>query len=303
MKRNHLSNPFKIKGNWYKGNLHTHTTNSDGDLSPEEAVAWYKDRSYDFLAITDHGKITKVEKKFPDFLLIEGVEIGAEKAELGQGYHIVCLNISDLPELKEVPSVQEVIDIVRERGGKLIIGHPYWSALTFSDIISLSNEILGIEIFNSTCDLAIGKGFSTVHWDDLLIRGKKVYGFAVDDSHNFTAAPFDAGAGWIMVKAKHLTKENILEALEEGDFYSSCGPIIKDISIDGNGKIKVSCTPVVRINFICDRTSGKVFRAEKGSSLTKAEVTLGEVKYVRVECIDKEGMAAWSNPFFLKKWA
>lgn len=49
-----ISNPYAVSGKWYKGNLHTHTTRSDGTLSPEEIVKWYEDNGYSFLAITDH---------------------------------------------------------------------------------------------------------------------------------------------------------------------------------------------------------------------------------------------------------
>ena len=38
------TSPFSLPGHWYKGNLHTHTTQSDGDATPEQAVAWYGDR-------------------------------------------------------------------------------------------------------------------------------------------------------------------------------------------------------------------------------------------------------------------
>ncbi len=34
--------PFEAAGYWFKGNLHTHTTQSDGEISPEEAIAWYR---------------------------------------------------------------------------------------------------------------------------------------------------------------------------------------------------------------------------------------------------------------------
>ena len=34
---------------WYKGNLHTHTTVTDGKKTPEEVIALYRDKSYDFL--------------------------------------------------------------------------------------------------------------------------------------------------------------------------------------------------------------------------------------------------------------
>ncbi|NOZ20346.1 MAG: PHP domain-containing protein, partial [Planctomycetes bacterium] len=37
-----LENPFGTEGKWYKGNLHTHTTGSDGEKSPAEIVAHYR---------------------------------------------------------------------------------------------------------------------------------------------------------------------------------------------------------------------------------------------------------------------
>ena len=46
-----------IDGNgerWYKGNLHTHTTDSDGLKSPDDVKRLYKSLGYDFLALTDH---------------------------------------------------------------------------------------------------------------------------------------------------------------------------------------------------------------------------------------------------------
>ena len=43
---------------WYKGNLHTHTTESDGDAHPEDIVEWYKQHEYDFLVLSDHNHRT-----------------------------------------------------------------------------------------------------------------------------------------------------------------------------------------------------------------------------------------------------
>ena len=47
---------FKQDGNWYKGNLHMHTTLSDGKIIPEEACDIYWEKGYDFIAMTDHRK-------------------------------------------------------------------------------------------------------------------------------------------------------------------------------------------------------------------------------------------------------
>ena len=43
---------------WFKGNLHAHSINSDGDSPPYELAAWYKRNGYHFLAITDHNTFT-----------------------------------------------------------------------------------------------------------------------------------------------------------------------------------------------------------------------------------------------------
>ena len=43
---------------WYKGNIHTHTTESDGDADPEKVVGWYRRHGYDFLVLSDHNHLT-----------------------------------------------------------------------------------------------------------------------------------------------------------------------------------------------------------------------------------------------------
>ncbi len=44
---------------WYKGNLHTHSYWSDGDEFPEMIMQWYKDRDYQFVALSDHNIIAE----------------------------------------------------------------------------------------------------------------------------------------------------------------------------------------------------------------------------------------------------
>ena len=41
-------------GNWYKANLHCHSTISDGQYTPEEVRKLYEDRGYSIVAMTDH---------------------------------------------------------------------------------------------------------------------------------------------------------------------------------------------------------------------------------------------------------
>ena len=50
-----------VKAKWYKGNIHTHTTESDGDESPEHVAQWFDDHDYDFLVLSDHNVRTVIE--------------------------------------------------------------------------------------------------------------------------------------------------------------------------------------------------------------------------------------------------
>ncbi|MDA1006402.1 MAG: hypothetical protein O3A87_07960 [Verrucomicrobia bacterium] len=52
-------------GTWYKGNTHTHSLWSDGNDFPEMIVGWYKERGYDFLALSDHNVLSRGERWMP----------------------------------------------------------------------------------------------------------------------------------------------------------------------------------------------------------------------------------------------
>ena len=70
---------FSERGNWYKGNLHSHTTNSDGHLTPAESVRMFREHGYSFLAFTDHDRYSDYRTDFDggDFIIIPGYEASA----------------------------------------------------------------------------------------------------------------------------------------------------------------------------------------------------------------------------------
>jgi len=297
-----MFNPFEVEGNWYKGNIHTHTTNSDGEFSPEKVIEGYKKKNYDFLAITDHNKVTDVEEySREDFLLVPGIEIDVGKNSVGNTYHLVGINVKEgfeaSPEFRAKLGAQEGIDFLKEKGGEAILAHPYWSGSTMEDLFPLKGQ-LGIEVYNSTCLKGIGKGLSSVYWDALLAKGRLNWGFAVDDAHFHYA---DGYRGWIIVKAPALDKESIISSIKKGLFYSSTGPRIKEINFDGKRVCILTSSPVKVINFICDNARGRSIWKENGKEFLEAEYELkGKEKYLRVECIDKNGETAWTNPLFFR---
>ena len=61
--------------NWYRANMHCHTTVSDGYYSPEDIKKAYKDMGYSIVAYTDHEIIrTHNELTDDEFLAITSSE-------------------------------------------------------------------------------------------------------------------------------------------------------------------------------------------------------------------------------------
>lgn len=284
-------NPFKKKGIWLKGNTHTHTRGSDGLMTVSEVARAYKRHGYDFVFLTDHWHRTLPSERLPKVPLL----IPAEEIDFGMGtdmYHVVCLGLRHEWKRKIFRSWNELRRKARREKVLLILAHPYWSG-TRSEQVLAARLFPGVEVYNAVCDVLNAKGYGGSYWDDLLDAGQPVAGFAADDMHG----PGQEAHGWIMVKAKARAPGPILNAIRRGCFYATQGPEIKNITVHGR-QIEVTCSPVRRINFVANRWQGKVFKAV-GRSLTKAVwPAVNEISYVRVECVDRQGCTAWSNPVF-----
>ncbi|MEE8355243.1 MAG: CehA/McbA family metallohydrolase [Candidatus Bathyarchaeia archaeon] len=299
------NNPFEVEGDWFKGNIHAHTLDSDGSYAPSDVVRFYRESGYDFLSITDHGILTDTSSfTSPRFLAIPGEELCVGHSVNGRFTHIVALNIrEELPvaDFNREMSPQEAIDLISDLGGSAIVAHPYWSDLNVNDLAVLEGA-LGIEVYNSTCEYDVGRGHSSVHWDDLLVMGKRLFGFAVDDTHGRTREylPKDYCKAWISVKASALTAEEVMKSINRGLFYSSTGPSIKDIRVEGDA-IFVKSSAARSIAFISNTALGMMYTAEEGSLEDASYELTGREIYVRVEITDKLGRKAWSNPIYVEK--
>ena len=108
-------NPFSLPGRWYKGNLHTHTTNSDGGNTPEEMLDTYRTAGYDFFATTDHGHVTEMTEIPEGFLWIRGVELDGDLSEVGECFHIVGLGLAQPAEAPKGATVEEASRGLRSR--------------------------------------------------------------------------------------------------------------------------------------------------------------------------------------------
>ncbi len=296
---------FEKKGTFLKGNLHCHTTLSDGLASPEAIAIHYRNAGYDFLAITDHQRYYKPENTDMDGLLIIPA-MEADRFVDGKGMpvvHIVSLGRETDNGFAHNQSVtyerggtqeacQDIIDDVLSANNIPILCHPVWSGNTVEAVKSLQGYQM-IEVWNSGSALLWGVDTNTYHWDVLLHEGRQVYAVASDDAHSLQ----EAGYGFVRVKAEK-NIPSILSALQKGEFYASCGPEIYDFYIE-DGQVCISCSPVSQImlrNFSCPH------RLIRGENLTGGQFKLRDLctDYIRAEIVDAQGRRAWTNPIFLK---
>ncbi|MCX8171976.1 MAG: hypothetical protein N3E47_08510, partial [Candidatus Bathyarchaeota archaeon] len=239
---------------WVKGNLHSHTNNSDGALPPNKVIEYYYKNGFDFLALTDHDKVTHINSN--DLILFPGVEIDVKNSFLGGSYHVVGIDVDDEKYILKLrdDSIQSLLDYINGIG-LAIIAHPYWSNLTVNDLLNIRNYV-GIEIYNTGCDVEVAKGYSTCHWDSVLVKNTEIYGFAVDDAHWYNG--LDAPGGWILVKVKDKSRDEIITAIKRGEFYSSMGPLINEFKVKDNN-VYASFTPVNRVDIVSENGSGFSF--------------------------------------------
>jgi hypothetical protein len=297
--------PFDKPGRFWRGNLHTHSTLSDGYRTPEEVGALYRAMGYDFLALTDHflesfdWPIADTRPLRGDgFTTLIGAELHAPETESGSLWHILAVGLPlDFARPAESETAPMLARRALDAGAFVAIAHPGFYALTVNDALTLG-DVDAVEVFNAT---SIDHNDRPDGWyllDILAGMGKRFSACATDDAH-FHPYRADCGLGWVMVKATHNEPEALLEALKAGDYYASTGPQLHDVRIESGDRLFVRCSPAARI-FV----TGTGYRAQEahGHGITEAEFRLNALRspYFRVTVRDAAGRRAWTSPVWLE---
>ncbi len=305
---------FTATNKMLKGGLHTHTTRSDGRMDPADVIKLFKANGYDFLAITDHRNYNF--KNFApevDMTIIPGMEFdnGFHRLEYGgfRCFHSVCLGPSkedgngfeqdqqfESADAQTQEAYQPYLDDIHEKKNLTMYCHPEWSSTPARYFEKMQGNF-AMEIWNSGCVIENDMDKDAAYWDELLGQGIRIWGAATDDGHQ----EHQHCKGWVMVNAENNINA-ILKSLEEGAFYSSCGPEIYNFYVE-DGKAIIECSPAAKVRIHCDGHPTRIARSEDGN-LTHAEIDIkrwpSPFLYVRAVVIDKDGKYAWTNPIFLK---
>jgi hypothetical protein len=289
-----VKSPYdQTDGRWLRGNMHAHTTMSDGARTPQELVNGYVRRGYDWLCITDHDMVTPPPESIPDhFLVITGNEITAN------GPHI--LHVGTDTALEPLPDRALVIENVAQAKGICVLNHPNWEK-NFAHwpqdkMEAMPGKFHGIEIYNGVCHRLEGTPLATDRWDQLLSKGIPIWGYGNDDTH----IDQDFGNAWNRVSCDRLDRESILKGLAEGRFYVSTGVEFSTLQTSGSSIRIVSrngslCIPVMDWGIELGRFPGRAWEFDLEKLAGGSRPT-----YLRFEVHGDGAAMAWTQPLYMQ---
>lgn len=324
----------------YKGNLHCHSTVSDGKLTPAELKEAHKARGYHVLAITDHEYPRHHQDLADeDFIMLTGWEAYIRPNGKGDAFdqeiHMnlfardpryvgyvgydpkYCYYMSS-EEQKNVKAVgiqgarnysveyiNAFVASAKENGYIVAYNHPYWSMDEEARILAYEG-FFSLELYNFSSYVVNHMEINEPLYDRMLLKGIRTGCHGSDDNHNHV--PFhhrenDSFGSYAMILADELTYDAVFQALENQECYASCGPRIYELTVTDGKHLHIECSPASSIFVHFGSKSPFYAYAEPGQLLTSVDVELPErAKFFRVNVYDEKDRPASSRGYFRDEW-
>ncbi|MGL5189953.1 MAG: CehA/McbA family metallohydrolase [Cetobacterium sp.] len=321
MKKISLKEHYPDIKEWYAGELHNHTTVSDGSITLKDLKKEILEKGIDFIFPTEHNSILT---KYPDLdkPIIPSTELTLD--DLGHFNLFGLRQFIDYYDFieeneKREESLKKIFAEVKKQGGYVSLNHPFHnsSKMCLGLFYNIDLKDLDfIEVINSPTSLDRNSYYDKKALEalDMLWKdGHKIFAVAGSDNHGITL-----GDPLNYIRLEKYSTKNILENLKKGRTYISRVGEIKlrmendgDViypgdEVDGEVLIKVFSSQSLVWKVI---KNGKVIHTGKGKELTVTQyVSSGE--YLRIEGVseDHEPMVI-INPIYnalkvptLEKW-
>jgi len=298
-------------GQFYKANLHCHSTISDGKLTPEEIKKHYLDHGYAVVAYTDHDiMIPHDELADENFLPLHGYEmevnqywggdfsltktchmclIALEPDNLRQVcWHRETYLFGNAPKYREQAQFyEEEADYVRvytpecisdmmkkgrEKGFFVTYNHPVWSMEEREQYINYHN-MHAMEICNYGCVKGGYEDYVPAIYDEMLRSGKRIYCIATDDNHNYrdVTDPNCDSFGGFTMIKAEKLDYRAITSALEKGHFYASQGPEIKSLWYEDGKLHITCGPVKSIVFSYGTRRAHTIHAPEGEYLTSAE--------------------------------
>lgn len=315
---------------WLRGTTHVHGKPSGDSTTPlPELVAYYEQRGYDFIALTDHNRISEVGTASTagsaavvhppsGLIVLAGIELtynptGCLPPGDTTGRCRIHVNLigptarfdgklewanrqSDL----RVDKYAAALEAQQQLGGIVQLNHPNWYwGMTPEVMIELARRgFTHVEIANVQFETwnAGDKDHPSMEalWDAALGKGLTLWGVATDDAHDHRedgGGKYPAGGGWIVVRARR-EPAAILDAFARGRFYASTGVALERAGVEGD-ELVVEVAADAGTHAIDFIENGKLVASVTGKLARRPLPLAG---YLRAVVTRSDGKRAWVQP-------
>ena len=319
--------------NFYKGNLHCHSTKSDGNMTVEAIKEHYKANGYSVIAFSDHEHLIDNSHLTDDeFLAITACEVAIKEfPELStlkkQDMRVCHLNFyAKDPHNVDTPcyscvydhfvkdefahlikhscgehnrqysaeGISEMIKTANEKGFLVSYNHPRWSLENAADYLGYDG-LWAVEIYNNECSYIGMYEYDINVYDDFLRAGKRMACIAGDDNHRIETTC----GGWVMINSASLDYDSIMHSLESHQLYASTGPVIKGLYIEDNkAYLTYEKGAYAAISTKGRRTQAIAADNTNGENTAVFQIFPEDV-YVRFDVVDQNGARANTCAYFV----
>jgi hypothetical protein len=256
-------------GQWYKGDLHSHSQYSDGDSSVADIMTSVEAKGLDFFALTDHDKDMEgipLHWSDPAYTSYDTVLLYGMEWSNGNGHANVWaswpFDYAALWSANRNDDPISAVEIAHRQGALFSINHPVRNAWEYPVV----NGVDCVEIWNGP--MIVNQNYKATHdfWDDILMERRQVVGVGGSDTH-FLKGPIAPYTGhgnpttWVYANQKDA--EGILNGIAEGN-------------------VSISYTlDAPRLEFMADKEGDAIFETLMGENM----VSDGETMNYRIALI------------------
>lgn len=316
-------------GQFYKANLHSHSTLSDGNFTPEQVKKLYKDKGYSVYAFTEHRIYYDLRKELDDkdFITLPAYEAELAYNKKTTPFPAICegsaptikeaevihlnmfaidpdkvsseVDVKDIYHDYSAENINELIRRGKEAGFFVEFNHPHWS-LNSAELYNQLEGLDAIEMVTGAAYRSSGLDHVPHVYREFAWRNKRMGVLAGDDNHR----AYHFFQAWTMIKAPELTHKAIMDAIIKGDCYTSTGPEIEELSVeDGVVHIKTSEAQGIYFSTAGRRKEVSLMADNNDVPVTEAKFNLKETDiFFHITVRDINGRPANTRIYYLDEF-
>jgi predicted metal-dependent phosphoesterase TrpH len=311
-------NDIRNDAGWYKGELHCHTVNSDGDSQPEDIIHAAEALGLDFLAITDHNVQTQqiaMRQSNTRLMLIPGLEVTTYKGHWnirGDGGWV------DFRILDE-DHMRQAVETAVDRGYLVSCNHPrlYGPEWVYPNIIGFH----AIEVWNGPWELF--NSIALAYWESKIRDGGRYVAVGGSDAHFLKrdhVATLGTPTTWIYCPGDP-SPAALLQGLRSGHAFMSASPIGPELYLQSGDAIMgdtishIDDTPLTFdlqavnargsiLELIDDAGKTIEFQIENDQWRQSVQIDVSKLRYIRAQLVEdnhsSRAVTALTNPIYIR---